>query len=310
MMRNGAGWAERAGLLSMLGGLLVLGGCTATPVDGDAEAGSDVAGGEDLEARVDDTDPQGGPFRSHVGDRLVLTQLGQADLAPEGTLRFYTRSATRVGVQIDVRNVGNLPASGSGQVQLGGYLLPVTLYQYWGGTATTPNTVKPGERGYLLADMPQSALAECSSYGLQIDVGHTLQFGSVGVFANDVATARSQCAIRWSAPVTAARLGTTPDPKLNGVSLEDFVSSRVVVRADNLKCSACHYAGSGRSYSPPVAQNQSATIDAWQTIGGLTWMGTGGWADRFLAQGPGTAGNKPAHLRGVFTKWKADGSQL
>ena len=67
-----------------------------------------------------------------------------ADLTLDGVMRYYGGGTPTLGLQINVTNVGDSPVTAaSGTVSINGYLLVGALYQYWGGTAATPNTVNP-----------------------------------------------------------------------------------------------------------------------------------------------------------------------
>lgn len=85
------------------------------------------------------------------------TALAQnTDLDLTGKVRFYN-SFGRQGVQVDVVNRGRHPAFGpSVEVRIkdthGNVIAEqrgLKLFQYYGGTATAPNTVNPGQQGYI-----------------------------------------------------------------------------------------------------------------------------------------------------------------
>jgi hypothetical protein len=178
------------------------------------------------------------------------------------------------------------------------------LYQYYGGTATTPNTVNPGERGYIKVALPESALARCTQPQVVIDVDHTFQSGDPDPFANDSANVATQC-VTWSRPISWDSLGFGPDPFLEGKTLGGIVSSTQVGRKDGNRCSKCHYGTSGNKYSPSVAQDGSETIGPSDTIGVTTWVAPGGWASRFLTNPIG----KPDYLKAVVQQWLDDGAR-
>jgi hypothetical protein len=228
-----------------------------------------------------------------------------SDLRAEGTIRFYGTGTGIVGVQLNVVNVGNEPASGaSGRTTVGASTVSAALYQYYGGTATTPNTVNPGERGYIKVALPESALARCMDVEVVLDVDHTFQAGDPDPFANDSATVATQC-LTWSSPINQDSMGVPPDSFLEGKTLGGIVRSAEIGRKDGNRCSKCHYGTSGNKYSPSVAQDGSATIDPGDTIGGTTWAAPGGWASRFLTNPIG----KPDYLKSVVQQWLDDGAR-
>jgi hypothetical protein len=103
-----------------------------------------------------------------------------------------------VRAQIGVVNIGNEPASGaSGRATIGTSTVSAALHQDSGGTATRPNTVNPGERGYIEVVLPESAFARCVQPQVVIDVDHTFQSGDPDPFANDSATLAIPC-LTWS----------------------------------------------------------------------------------------------------------------
>jgi hypothetical protein len=241
-------------------------------------------------------------YQTDCSDSSVRLPAG-SDLRLEGTMRYYANGPSSIGLQINVVNIGNRPATAaSGTVSVAGLQVTGALYQYFGGSATAPNTVNPGERGYIKVDLAAGTLAPCGHYPVHIDLGRTMQSGSPDPFANDSGQVATQC-LAWTTPIDGDDLGVTPDPLIAGKTIEGIVSSEVSGRADGLLCSACHYAGSGHPYSPPVAAGGTAQIAPTDVIGGHTWAGPGGWADQFMAQ----TAIKPAHLRDMFNVWRTDG---
>jgi hypothetical protein len=233
-----------------------------------------------------------------------------SDLRPEGTMRFYG-GGSDIGVQINVTNVGNFAATGpSGQVNIGGRVAPAALYQYFGGSATTANTLNPGERGYLLVHLPTGSLTPCTRYLVHIDTTRTMQSGLPDPFVNDEATVGTQC-LQWTTAINSDNFFIS-DPLINGKSISKIVSSAVVGRRDGLLCSHCHYAGSGNPYSPPVARDGTATITPNDVISGRTWAGPGGWARAFLSMPtdvPNLVSSKPFYLQALIQTWIDDGEK-
>lgn len=238
----------------------------------------------------------------------VVEPVKYADLRLEGTMRFYGWESPvdgNVSAQIDVKNVGNAPATGSsGRVYAANVVRPTALYQYWGGTATAPNTVNPGERGYLLLQIPLWFIKQCQSYTVQLDLDHTMQYerGYTGVFDNDLGQARTQC-LTWDSPITTELLGHVPDPLLQNKRLSEIVGSFVQGSPAGL-CSSCHHVNaSTRRYSPDVAPGSTSNIRKTDVIDGQSWAFAGGWVDDFAA-----VAWKPADLKLAFQIWIANGS--
>jgi hypothetical protein len=221
-------------------------------------------------------------------------------------------------VQIDVVNIGTTPATGaSGRVSIGPYPFPGKLYQYYGGTATAPNTVNPKERGYIKIDVPANMLSLCGSYPVQIDLDRTMQAGPTP-FANDTRSVLAyeqgaSCRLTWYRPINGATLGYEPDAKVAGKSLRDIVSSVEIARPDNNKCSACHNSNSSYPYSPTVAPGTASNppMDPFELVSlNQAWLGTSDpWLPRFLElPESGSAAAKPAYLKNAFRKWLLDGA--
>jgi hypothetical protein len=238
----------------------------------------------------------------------VLEVVRYADLKLDGTMRFYGWESPvngNVSAQIDVTNIGNAPATGaSGRIYAANVVRPTALYQYWGGTATAANTVNPGERGYLLVQIPISFIKQCQSYTVELDLDHTMQYerGYTGVFNNDLGQARTQC-LTWDSPITTELLGHVPDPLLQGKRLSEIVGSFVQGSPAGL-CSSCHHIDAPtRRYSPSVAQGSGSNIRKTDVIDGQSWAFAGGWVDDFAA-----VPWKPADLKLAFQMWVANGS--
>lgn len=104
-------------------------------------------------------------------------------------------------------------------------------------------------------------------------------------------------------------------------NIKSIVESRVIVRGDNNRCSACHFNGNGsRRYMPSVSQNAvGGNIGSTTSIRQCQARGcpqNGSWrtsfAQAFLQNTPGTApisGVKPDYLRSLIQKWVSDGSR-
>jgi hypothetical protein len=223
-----------------------------------------------------------------------------SDLVLEHTMRVYDRGDGTHGVQIDVSNAGNVPANAaSGRVRIGTSTFTGSLHQYFGGTATAPNTVNPQEQGYIEVVVPAATVARCGTYDVAIDLDHTMQSGEPDPFSDDAGQAKTPC-LTWTTPIDQFTIGQVPDPITVGKTLGDIVSSKVVARESDKKlCNACHVVGSAHPYSPPPGD-----IRTGQVIDGQTWAG--GWAQAFVMQ-PDTV--KPPYLKALFAQWVQDGAR-
>ena len=143
--------------------------------------------------------------------------------------------------------------------------------------------------------------------------------------------ANSASLLKWSSHISAANfpdlmntsiITAAQRQRIENKKLSEIVSSVVIARDDNARCSACHYqtANVSQYYRPSVAQNAQTTISATAAYnynearnGTATWAGSQGFADRFLQRHAGGAkpnpavGQKPLFLRKLFEKWKSDG---
>jgi hypothetical protein len=228
-----------------------------------------------------------------------------SDLKMDGTMRFYP-AGNQIGVQLNVVNVGNAPAVGpSGQVNIGGFTANGALFQYFGGTPAGPNTVNPGQRGYVQVYLPAGFLVGCNKYLTHLDTTRTMQSGSPDPFLNDEANVATQC-LEWTSPITSDNFFIS-DPIINGNTLGRIVSSITVGRkSDGKLCSHCHFTGCGLSYCPPVAPGGNASIWPDQVINGRTWRGPGGYARGFLAMPTDDhtqVRSKPFYLQALVQTW-------
>jgi hypothetical protein len=232
-----------------------------------------------------------------------------ADLKLTGVMRYYGGGTPTLGLQINVTNIGDTPATGpSGRVNVGGYVLSAALYQYYGGHATQPNTVNPGEQGYIQVEVPASLMAPCTAYSVQIDLDHTMQFGGDQVFANDSGTVSTVCGLTWNSPIDELHLGHVADPSVNGKTLFNIVSSFVSGRPDGVLCSGCHNSNASYPYHPNVPPNGSAPIDPFlPASGNQTWICLSNpWGPQFVNL-PVTVYPHTPHLKEAVQKWMADG---
>ncbi|HXU05380.1 MAG TPA: hypothetical protein VN903_30690 [Polyangia bacterium] len=235
-----------------------------------------------------------------------------SDLKPDGTMRAWTNGYYNTSVWLNVINIGNMEAKADmGSVTIAGYPVSGPLNQYPGGSATSAHTLNPGERGYISVEVPGGILKPCISYGVQIDTTRVMQGGTAGApdsFANDQARVKVAC-LQWNTPINSDNY-PFDIPLIAGDTLMEIVGSFKVGRPDGNVCSNCHYSGSGRSYSPPVAQGRAGIIWPTDDINGRTWAGPGGYARAFMARPtnqPDDPGSKPLYLQALVQRWIIDG---
>jgi hypothetical protein len=217
-----------------------------------------------------------------------------ADLVATHGLRFTTLPDGQLRASVDVSNVGNATVSGpAARLRIADVDVTGTLYN----AAASANALQAGEQGYIQVDLPANTLTRCGEYSLILDLDHSLQSGAFDPFANDLGQASTPC-LRWNTPISDDALGVSADPLIRFKTLESIVSSEVIVRSDGMVCSGCHFAGSGKPYSP-----SDGTITPTQNIGGRSWSAAGGWLDEFEAQSI-----KPEYLKQAFRRWREDGA--
>lgn len=113
--------------------------------------------------------------------------------------------------------------------------------------------------------------------------------------------------VQWGDALDPEVHGVGGDPAIEGRSLRDVVSSWVSGRPDGLLCADCHHRGADIAYRPDVAPGEGRDLWPDELLDGRTWAGPGGWADAFVAHGPGSATEKPGYLRAVVHRWRIDG---
>lgn len=233
-----------------------------------------------------------------------------ADLVQDGVMRYYGGGTPTLGLQINVSNIGDAAATGvSGTVSINGNVFVGSLYQYYGGTATTAHTVNPGQRGYIQVEVPASLMAPCSPYSVSIDLGHTMQGGDPSVFNNDSSIGTTVCPLLWTGTIGPLQLGHQPDPAIAGKKLGDIVGSFVSGRPDGALCSSCHHSSASYPYHPNVTQGGAQAIDPFSNISGNeSWAcSSNTWASQFIylpvAKYPHTD-----VLKEVVAKWREDGA--
>ena len=112
----------------------------------------------------------------------------------------------------------------------------------------------------------------------------------------------------WNDPIFESNLGIRPDPRVEGLSLREIVSSEAVVWPDGEHlCSTCHYRNGFFFYKTESERGSPMVIQSNDKIDGRTWALINGWGRRFYNIGAGTVAEKPDYLRVVVKKWLDDG---
>lgn len=105
--------------------------------------------------------------------------------------------------------------------------------------------------------------------------------------------------IRWSDPIDSTKFGIPANPKIDGRNLKDVVASAVAGRDDAQLCSACHNRSTALGgYGVNVDAGKASPIVPTDMVGGKTWTGTDGWAQRFIRNK-----TKPANLKAAIQAW-------
>jgi hypothetical protein len=228
--------------------------------------------------------PNGSPaYQTRCGASTAEVPQG-SDLRPEGSMRYAVHGDKSIGLMIDVVNIGNQPASGTrGRVMIGTSTADAELSRWIDATETTAAKLNPGEHGFIWVVLPPNTLARCMQPKVVIDLDHTFQSGAPDPFGNDTAEVWTPC-MTWSRPITADSIDPwrfdPTDPFLIGKTLGKIIGSYEIGRkkpdgTPEFRCSHCHFTGSGRPYSPPVAKDESGTIGPTDLIGDTTWAA--GW---------------------------------
>ncbi|MBX2811520.1 MAG: hypothetical protein KTR25_06915 [Myxococcales bacterium] len=116
--------------------------------------------------------------------------------------------------------------------------------------------------------------------------------------------------VRLYDPLTWRSLPLTEDQELydlmGPLTLEAIVSSETTKTDAGLTCSQCHYNNSGRTYAPPIEQEEVKLISPTELIGGISWAGEGGWAERLVARTDMDEVLQSHHYIPVFRRWLRD----
>lgn len=138
--------------------------------------------------------------------------------------------------------------------------------------------------------------------------------------------------LTWTSPITTTNF---PDlsipsvtnqnverPRIENQTIAEIISSQVIARGDDKKCTACHFQNSNISqfYRPTVGPSSTTSISRTGNYnynnsrnGMSTWAVSNGFGDRFVQRHAGGTranpqfGQKPTFLRKLIEKWIADG---
>ena len=139
--------------------------------------------------------------------------------------------------------------------------------------------------------------------------------------------------LTWTSPITTTNFpdlantlvtSSVQRNRIENETIADIVSSVVIARDDNAKCTACHYQTTNVSqyYRPAVSSSSTTSISRTANYnfnnaqnGTSTWAVANGFADRFVQRHAGGTranpqfGQKPTFLRKLIEKWIADGKK-
>lgn len=255
------------------------------------------------------TEASGSSYSIDIDGERSIACRSYSDLVPAGRMGLATLGDGTVDVTLDVTNFGDDPIMGtSWRVWIDGELFQGELDQAAGGTALTPNTVNPHESGKITLNVAAGTFARCETHDVQIEIDAWEKCASW----NGTVSVVTPC-ITWTSIIDEFNLGTVPDAALtlSKTTIQDIVSSFVVVRADKNKCSFCHHKNTlpPFKYKPPVEQDKSALIGPNDVVSGLRWSDPGGWAEQIQGQGvgSGTGANKAQYILDLFRVWMDDG---
>lgn len=106
--------------------------------------------------------------------------------------------------------------------------------------------------------------------------------------------------IGWDEPISSSKFGLAPNPSIDGKTLAEVITSQKAGRDDGQLCSACHYKGDAQGdYGVPVEMNgANPTLKPTDMVYNRSWVGPGGWAERFVKNE-----TKPANVKAVVQAW-------
>lgn len=106
----------------------------------------------------------------------------------------------------------------------------------------------------------------------------------------------------WDTPMSPAMQLEAWDDSLTGVSLRAIVSGEIELAWEGERCTSCHFRETIAYYGPEVEQYGVMELTARDVVGGRSWGGTDGWAERYVALADGIF-EKPPEMRRVFERW-------
>lgn len=275
-------------------------------------------------------------YYTRCGAGLVPRLPGGSDLVVSRAVEFIPVSFTRWKLRVPVRNIGAEAAV------LGGNQLYLSLQKHstytdrdfypWeyaadpltDGSGNVVDTIEPGQTALAELTISDNDFFRCKPVQVRVDSREQVQSSALDPFGNDTITVATPC-LTWTTPITAASLGSQQlydsipeDIRLNlqGKTIEDIVSSRVVARAaDHKLCSYCHNSATSTSfkYRPTVGPDLSERIYSIDVVAGRTWSDLPvdgrlqGWGLEFVQRPPTGYGAKPAYLRKIMERWLRDG---
>lgn len=114
------------------------------------------------------------------------------------------------------------------------------------------------------------------------------------------ANVQQDVTVGWNEPLDSRMFGMTANPNFDGKTLAQIIASIEPGRDDGLLCSACHNEEEAAGgYGVEVARNQaSLDLDPRDDVYGRTWVGPGGWAERFINNN-----TKPQNIKAALQAW-------
>jgi hypothetical protein len=108
----------------------------------------------------------------------------------------------------------------------------------------------------------------------------------------------------FSEPIDSRKFGLAPNKNLDGKTLAQIITSQTPGRDDGILCSSCHHSTDAQGgYGVPSAKNAAnLNLKPTDVLTGRTWVGSGGWAERFVKNN-----TKPDNLKIMVQAWINNG---
>lgn len=118
------------------------------------------------------------------------------------------------------------------------------------------------------------------------------------------ADANKKILLGWNQKIDSTKFGMTANKNIDGKTLALVISSQSIGRDDALLCSSCHNASDAQGgYGVPAQKNAaSPNLTPTDLVTNRTWVGKGGWAERFVKNN-----TKPANLKVFVQAWIDNG---